>query len=227
MAMRFRPILWIAAAGLLSAMFGICLMPFTFYAAGAWFGAATGICLKKFRMLDNRQTNSFVIVCIVAYIVSFILALALSGAFPPIFYTPNPDRETSLVFAEAGALGGFLVLGAALWLVRPRRSGIDVLIGGFCGAVSGGALAAAGRNLGPSLGIAVVKIFALTPWLPAISSSNSEYQNYYAIFVIWQTGMALLLGLILSFLPPSNEVPTPKRSMDQDQASAVIPRWFN
>ncbi|HEX5423371.1 MAG TPA: hypothetical protein VFW94_07470 [Candidatus Acidoferrales bacterium] len=221
--MRLRATLWITAAGLLSAMFGICLMPFTFYAAGAWFGAATGICLKKFRIFDNRQTSRFVIVCIVAYIPSFMLAMALSGAFPPIFYTPNPDRETSLVFAQAGALGGFLVLGAAMWLVRPRRSGIDVLIGGVCGAVSGAALAGAGRSLGPSLGTTVMKVLAPIPWFPA----TYEYQNYYAVFVVWQTGMALLLGLILNLLPTSKELPTSKRSVDQDQTSAVIPRWFN
>lgn len=190
--MRLRPILWLAAAGLLSAIFGISVIQFTFYAAGAWFGVATAICLKKFGIFDDRQTSRFVVVSIVAYVASFALALKLSGAFPPVFYSP-PEHEASIVFVGAGVLGGLLLIGGTICVARPGLSGVGVVVSVISGTLCGGLLARLGQVLGPSVGFAVMKMLAPLPWFPVAY----EYQDFYAILLLWQTGMALLLGVLL------------------------------
>lgn len=201
--MRFRLILCVTAAGLLAALFGIFFVPFSFYAAGAWFGTAVGICLRKFAIFDNQQAGRFFVVSTGAYLFS----LVGTGKLIVVFHSWE-----HIVFVGPGVLGGLLLIVGTICAVRPRISGVGIFVGVICGPLCGGLLAALGEILGPSVGFTVMKMLAALP-------SGPDYQDIYAVFVVWQAGMALLLGVLLEGFRS-------KSSARQEESSAAIPRWF-
>lgn len=191
MPSRFKPGLSVAAAGLVSSIFGVCMISVTLLAAGAWFGAAAAVALKKRGIFSNQQAGRFIVVSIFAYLVSFALTLKLEGVFPGNISRPDSDRDALIAFVAAGAVGGFLVIGGALWLLRPSLDGGVIAIGALSGSVWGAALAGAGSVLGPSLGAIASALPGLLLW------KVPDYEDWYSIFIVWQTGMGLMLGLML------------------------------
>lgn len=186
--------LWLMTAGLASAAFVFCLLPLAIYVAGALFGAAIAIALQKLGIFNQRQAGWFVVVAALAYYVSLLLALALA-----VFTrkTASHSPEPLIIGASVGAL---LVVGGALFLLRPKVTSAVVLVLAFCGAAGGALLSAAGSALGPSLGLVVSKLlYNLPSHLAPTSSLPDPYslQNLYAVFVVWQTGMGFVLGLML------------------------------
>lgn len=191
MPSRFKAGLSVAVAGLASSIFGLCVISVTLLVAGVWFGAATAIVLKRCRIFSSQQAGRFVVVSILAYLVSFALTLKLASVFPGNISRPNSDHQALTVIVAAGALGGFLLIGGALWLLRPPLGGGATAIGALSGSAWGAALAGAGSVLGPSLGAIASALPGLLLW------KVPEYQDWYSIFIVWQTGMGLMLGLIL------------------------------
>jgi hypothetical protein len=191
--------LLLAAAGLVSALFSICFLglSLSILLVGGVFGACMGVCLQKMAILSNQQTGRFVLVSVLAYPLSFGLAWRVRDALP-FGYDSNSGRDAAFPLVLGGLVGGFLVIGAATWLTRDR--GLHLITRSLLGALFGALLAAAGRALGQSLGdIAAILVRAL-PWsFPA----TSEYQDWYSIFIVWQTGMGLALGLVLGGYPQS------------------------
>lgn len=189
---RFKAGLSVAVAGLASSVFGLCVISFTLLAAGAWFGVATAITLKRGRIFSSQQAGRFVVVSILAYLVSFALTLKLEGVLPGNISRPSSDHDALIAVIAAGALGGFLVIGGALWLLRPPSGGGTRAIAPLSGFVSGAALAGIGSVLGPSLGAIASALPGILLW------KVPEYQDWSSIFIVWQTGMGFVLGLMLS-----------------------------
>ncbi|HEV3481488.1 MAG TPA: hypothetical protein VGR97_04085 [Candidatus Acidoferrales bacterium] len=188
-----RATLLLVAAGLASAVFCIFFFSITVYLTGAIFGAATAICLQKLRIFDERQAGWFVAVATVAYLLSFGLAVKLDSAFPPVIYSSRPDMEPPIVWLGGGVFGGFLLIGGALWLLRPKPDGIPFSAWALGGAAWGGVLAISGWALGPSLGSMLLKLLEVLP----LRMAHRSTRDLYSIYILWQTGMALMLGLML------------------------------
>lgn len=181
---QLKPALLLAGAGLAAGIFGVTIFfQFTLYAAGAWFGAATAICLRKLGILGNQQAGRFVLLSTVAY----LLAFALGTKLHRVVAQPT-------AFVVAGLVGGLLVSGGGAWLVRPPLGGFALTTTALVGALCGALLAAAGVALGPSLGAAVSTI------------PSDPLQDLYSVFLVWQTGMGLTLGLLLGGQPAYKEV---------------------
>lgn len=211
--MRLRPILWLTAAGLLSAIFCSTFMPITVYTAGVWFGAAAAICLKELNIFDNQHALLFGAVSIIAYVLGIAVVVC---AFRPLMFNPDSHRGELIAFVAAGVVGGFVLIGGAMWLVRPPLTGVAVIVGAVCGALCGGLLAWLGSALAPSLGMAITKILVPLPWLHGSSPQDREFA---AMFVSWQTGMGSLLGAALGRYRC-------RPSVTQEEASTAIPAWF-
>lgn len=191
-----KPTLLLTGAGLAAALF-IVVLPLALYVAGALFGAAIAISLQKLRVFSQPQAGWFIAVSTLAYYVSLALVLKL-GVF-----NPNADSHSLAPLIIAGCVGGLFVVGGALFLVRPKVVGLAVLILACSGAVCGALLAAAGSALGPSLGQALSKVLYNLPpgFAPSSPSSNLQdrytLQSLYALFIVWDAGMGLVLGLML------------------------------
>jgi hypothetical protein len=185
--------LLLVAAGLASALFCILFLSMTVYVAGAVFGAVVAICLQKLRIYNERQAGWFVAVATVAYLLSFALAVKLDSAFPPVIYSSRPDMEPPIVWLGGGVFGGFLLIGGALWLLRPKLGGIPLSVRALGGAAWGGILAISGWALGPSLGSMLLKLLEALP----LRVADPNAQAFYSILMLWQTGMGLMLGLML------------------------------
>lgn len=188
-----KPTLLLAGAGFAAALFTV-VLPLALYVAGALFGAAIGISLQRVGIFNQRQAGWFVAISTLAYYVSLALVLKL-GVF-----NPNADSHSPVPLIVAGCVGGLLLLTGALFLLRPKLGGFMVLILASCGAVCGGLLSAAGSALSSSLGLALSKLLYNLPTHFAPSSDLQDrysLQSLYALFIVWQTGMGLMLGSIL------------------------------
>lgn len=189
---RLKATSLLAGIGLASAALTVCFAWFgpALLIVGGIFGLPAALYLQRARILTSQQAGRFVLLSTVAY----ALAAALAFKLEPLFsYRPNSDRDALIVYLIPGALGGLLMIGGAMWLAR-RSSDISTLvITAFWGAIWGGALAGAGWALGPSLGT-----FAST--LPNQLFSflaSPQQQDWFSLFIVWEAGMSLMLGLML------------------------------
>jgi hypothetical protein len=189
--------LLLTVAGVASGLF-IVVVPLTLYVAGALFGAAIAISVQKLGVFNQRQAGWFVAVSTLAYYASLGLVLKL-GVF-----NSNADSHSPVPLMVGGGVGALLVVGGALFLLRPKIGGPVVLVLASCGAACGALLSAAGSALGSSLGLDLSKLlYNLPSHLVPSSDLQDRYslQNLYALFIVWQTGMGFVLGLMLGGRP--------------------------
>lgn len=96
-------------------------------------------------------------------------------------------------------LGAFLVLGAVSLLkseIGWRRRAFNCL----CWAPVGGVLGIVGWALGPTLGMAlwsVAHTMGFTPPDETFQNARGDTSHMYSLWVVWQTGVGFLLGLVL------------------------------
>jgi hypothetical protein len=180
-----------------------------FLFAGVVFGAVVAGYLVKVRVLRTEDWAWVTVASGAAYFVSLFAAIkfqaALPGPGPVQPVTGQPEAMPSSLFL-AGLIGGLLVVGTLLWLRREMGPG-RVMIGSLIGALTGGALGVLGGRLAPSFGTAVWRI------LHAFRMAGDTYRpddplGYGAanfdcsLFVVWQTGMAFVIALLLhEFIP--------------------------
>jgi hypothetical protein len=139
----------------------------------------------------------------VSSMVAFNVEIALDGYHP----MGQPPSEAPLSLFAGGFVGGFLVLGSILLLVhgngRPRGLALKVLVS----SVICGILGIVGRKLGPYLGIYLWSVFhdlCLTPPTETFQNALGEPSRQYSLYVVWQTGVATMLGFILQSHRPTS-----------------------
>jgi hypothetical protein len=188
-----------------------------FLFAGVVFGAVVAGYLVKVRVLRTEDWAWVTVASGAAYFVSLFAAIkfqaALPGPGPVQPVTGQPEAMPSSLFL-AGLIGGLLVVGTLLWLRREMGPG-RVMIGSLIGALTGGALGVLGGRLAPSFGTAVWRI------LHAFRMAGDTYRpddplGYGAanfdcsLFVVWQKGMALVIGLVLRQREPISNAEEPR-----------------
>jgi hypothetical protein len=111
-----------------------------------------------------------------------------------IFLLDEFRTRTSPIGAETffvgGFTGAFIILLAALLLLSPRQKIASILRKGFLGAVVGGFLGVVGDAAGPL-------VYRLRLLLHPMGLHGGD--SDISLAVLWQTGMALVLALILWF----------------------------
>jgi hypothetical protein len=218
---RFRSVVYLTLAGLLSSLLTVgsphfFLAIFGMFSVGMIFGSVLASCFCLcFGVRSPWKLGGFVITSIVAYLLALFSIgpspfgfLAFPFTYPAVFiakalgfgHAPRGEVAPVLLFGP-GALGAFLVLTAGLFAISSQKRGRwSLLLKALIGSLVGGLLGAIGYALGPSLGFVLWEF--LHAWGGPISSAHYQQviaggeANFDSVFLLWQTGVALLLGLL-------------------------------
>lgn len=188
-------------AGLLSALITIVLFWISpFLVPGLVFGVVVASFVGKLGVFTQRQAGWFTAVAMLSHAAAHYLVFALQPRFAVSM--GNPDADPPFAFLAGGLLGGFLVVGA-LPLILDRRAGKRAVVVGALpwaigGAALGGGLAVTGILFGPTLGAGVVELFRVLHLLPFHGNVRMRPpDDWYSLYLIWQIGIALMLGIIV------------------------------
>jgi MFS family permease len=134
----------------------------------------------------------------VAYIVAMFTTFFAAGSVG----FSQADQEGStlgsapiLAFAIGGAVGAFLVLFAALTFFSDHRKLSRIFISSLKWSALGGVLGALGWAAGPLLGELILDVVGRKILSPSVKDDSGYY---YSIYLVWQAGMGLALGLVFS-----------------------------
>jgi hypothetical protein len=103
----------------------------------------------------------------------------------------SPPSVSPVSLFAGGMAGGFLVIGGALFLAGPKTRLGSLTRRALRWSVLGGILAPMGWALGPW--VASGHPGPAAPIAPFGNTPN----NQYALYVVWQTGIAFALGIAL------------------------------
>jgi hypothetical protein len=145
-----------------------------------------------------------------AYFVAFFSG-AILGMFASALMglRSNWDTDSAELRADmvaplliAGVLGAVLVLAAVLRLYSAETSWRRVMSKSLPWSLVGGILALVGWGLGPTLGLSIwstLKSYQLIPPNEDLQyAARSMNLNQYSANIIWQAGMGMILGIMLS-----------------------------
>ena len=165
----------LAAAGCASALISI---PFkdNVLILGAIFGTVLVVYFALFKgMRTPVRFFVFIMVCSAAYPLS-ILAVMFNGL------TASASLDVTLAqFSVGGGVGAFIVLLAGMLLFGPAEMRGDTLGLALFGSFGGGILGLLGGELDRAIG------------LPKVGNFDSP------VFLVWQSGVALILGVLLKW----------------------------
>lgn len=205
----------VAVAGLVAGFFTACLdYPmarihreheiFARCALGAPLGLALAISLASCGVLRGFgglcRAISFVPLSCVSYFAAFWVAvyteLLVNNSMP----MSGAQSNSALSMFAGGFVGGFLILDGVPILVDPKEMSATRFFKVFGASLICGTLGIVGWMLGPYLGIhvwSVVHTLGLRPDTETFQNAQFDVSRTFSLFVVWQTGTALLLGLIL------------------------------
>jgi hypothetical protein len=180
---------------------------------GFVFGFVLVLCLAFPAILNGPlkgllKAVAMIVVSVAAYFFSFQAAVGLQLVSPQMVASGelNHERPSPVALCFGGFVGGLIVFSAAMLLLAPRISRTILIRRTLLGAAIGGALGVAGWALRSSVGIAVWHLlhhFQLTPgWQH--SPWDAEWPDpalLYSLYVVWQTGIAIALGVTLPPFP--------------------------
>jgi hypothetical protein len=201
-------------AGLLAGLLTIVVPPFVlrlgspFYLGalfgifvGDIFGAVISVYFWIFpRCRSVAKLIEFTLASTFAYIVALYVTM-FSSEF--IGFSSNTSASAgSLKTAPIGALflggasGAFIVLIAALLLFSSRPDPWRVVSRALQWSFVGGVLGMLGWASGPFLGQVVLSALGQRAVLSLPGDAGTDY--YYSLYLVWQTGMGLVLGILLA-----------------------------
>ena len=164
----------VAAAGFASALISLPFKGHSLILDGAIFGT---VLVVYFLLFEGFRTPvrfvAFLFACSASYPLA-ILATMVNGL------TASEDLSVTLAqYFMGGGVGAFIVLLAGTLLFGPAEMRGDTLGLAFFGALGGGILGLLGAELDRAVG------------LPKVGDLG------VALFFVWQSGIALILGLLL------------------------------
>src|ERR1700683_3223766 len=178
---------------------GVPIGAFTGGFIGDIFGAVISVYLcVVLRKRSVWGSLGLIFVSTVAYIVAQFTTIFSAEAIG--FSQANQGGSTLgsapiLAFAIGGTVGGFLVLFAALTFFSDRRKLSRIFLNSLKWCALGGVLGALGWAAGPLLGELILDVVGRRPLSPSV---KDDAGYYYSIYVVWQAGMGLVLGLLFS-----------------------------
>jgi hypothetical protein len=217
-----------ASAGLISALIAVCLnYPIGRYAAqlrklwgfgfiflpGAMFGLIISSCLA-FRGYLRDVWKAIVITAFFGH--SYYVSIWIAGAVELYLPFGGPGNEGASVSTPAlfagGLVGAFLVVGVVSVLLNRRIPWDRCVLEGMYWSPVGGILGLLGWTLGPSLGMAtwlVVQPLGVTAPTETFQNARGYTSHMYSLWIVWQTGIGILLGAILHGNRSNEVVPKP------------------
>jgi hypothetical protein len=176
---------------------------------GGAFGLLVAACLFISGAIGSVwRAVLLILVATLAYALSVLVAFAFQGVVLSTFMTSSQESAPSpIALFVGGALGGFLILSEAVFLPRieTKKRAFKLAL---LWSLVGGTLGVVGSALGPTLGTALwglVRALHLTApnagpqdWLYGLT----ETRRLYSLYVVWQTGMAFVLGVLLRRYEP-------------------------
>lgn len=160
------------------------------YGIGSVFGMCLGIALAANRIIKVWEVLLFPVPAAALYYLSFCAVgvtefiLRIAGAS-----LVEVESVSLLSVFAGGVFGGGLLLCGISCLVYPDPPYKRIILKCVPWSLVSGVLGVVGWALGPLLGMFV-------------ASTNSQANTQYSTFIIWQTGMALVLGVVLEKLSP-------------------------
>jgi len=194
-------------AGLLSGLLAISL-PFpdrvSSYCIGALFGVMTMACLWLSPGLRSVwKAIAFIIASVVAYEVAVDATVATPSSFRIFGFhlVAEQGKTAAHIFFTGGLVGAFVVFASALFLFFPAEKSWRVLGKALAWSTLGGVLGVAGWALGSSVGkafwFALHALHRTAPGEDLQAALDHETPAFYSLFIVWQTGAALILGILL------------------------------
>ncbi|MGH9517600.1 MAG: hypothetical protein ACRD3P_18185 [Terriglobales bacterium] len=177
---------------------------------GIPFAAITAFCFAISYMVRSMCR----LLCFFA-LVACTFGISVFSAEISDFLFSGRERYHPTSLFMGGMVGGFIILGGAFILFRPKTSISGTAREAFFWSVLPGILSPVAWALGPSLGIwiwsALHAVGLTTPAntlssaTPADTLSNALYgetgygplSRLFALFVVWQAGMGFVLGMAL------------------------------
>jgi hypothetical protein len=189
-----------------AARFGSELDPFI----GLFFGGALVFIL----WIEHNKCSTWLVTTVLASsIASYCAAiwgtLYVTGTIESI--SPNlrlTDPFGPGMFSIAGFLGALVLNLALLLLLSPKR-GLSILWKAAIWALAGSALGFISAELADSVGAAIKAVIGIPR---TDMGNNNYYMSLYSAYLIWQTGMALLIPRLL-----------PTASVSQAGEEIIIP----
>lgn len=189
------------------------------FASAALFGSFLAFPLAISGILDSKVLFSLlkalglIGVTTVAYFISFLTAFGVQLSVPQIVPSAevwsmgNYEPASPIALFVGGLVGGFVVSAGVVFLSRSEISKGTRTRKVIQGALFGGGLGVAGWALRSSVGAAtwnLLHAFRLTPpweqnpryWFGNVYDYN-QTSRMYSLYVVWQTGMAMAVGIML------------------------------
>lgn len=203
-----------SALGLLSGLM-TCVIANSFGALGGFitggvFGVCIGIALAANQMIKVWE----VLVLPVPAAALYWLSVGVGGLIEYILAVANLSvteyASVSLISVfGAGVFGGGLFLSGISCLIHPTPPLTRVIGKSLPWSLLSGSLGVIGWILGPSLGMLVwgwLHALGLTASMETFQNAlYSQTSHQFSTFVVWQTGMALVLGVVLERLGAESE----------------------
>ncbi len=194
-------------AGLFSGLLTLWGLPYTGTLGndplnGLAFGLVIGACLWATRRWSLWKAVIFLIFSTAAYFLAVKAALYLPelGLVAWIRFTGKPTSGLDFYhpyrFFAGGFVGAFVLFIAIGFLLLRRKGFWRATATCLLWSVAGGLLAVLGRALGPSLGAFLFSIFQRMGHIRA-GDKAVPFPLFYSTYVVWQTGMAFLMALVL------------------------------
>jgi hypothetical protein len=168
---------------------------------GGVFGVSMAIALAVCGVLPGLwKAFLFPVAAAVAFFLSWFAAGLVDYGLSAEHFSMSTTTFYLIGMFAGGIVGGFTVLGMISILVHPKLGIRTLAVKAVTGSLVGGILGVIGWLLGPSLGMAIwsgVHGLGLTAPTETFQSALTETCHLYSLFVVWQTGMALVLAIML------------------------------
>lgn len=160
-------------------------LSYAFEILGLAFGAALAAHVWIFRGIRSPfRLIGFIATCGVAY----LLSVSVPGMF--LGMSPSGTFESRVIF-PAGVLGAAIVCAGVFFFLQPPKKIAKLLLLAPCISAACGLLGVIGWSVGERL----QGMPSQPSYMPSQPPNNL---TFCSLFIIWQTGAASLLGLLLS-----------------------------
>jgi hypothetical protein len=159
-----------------------------FYSPGAIFGVVISVyCWLFYSRRSILRSLGFIVICMATEVAMIFLAfvITLSNHSNPAWVTRlNPEFVWFMAGCfTAGTIGAFLVLLAAAFLLFTLRASLRILFTALCWS--------------PIVGLLSVLGWAFGSYMSSRFAGVSAVASFEALFLAWQSGTGLALGLIV------------------------------
>ena len=198
---------------------------------GIFIGDIFGVVIAVYLCVVLRKRSvwtsvGFIFASTFAYIVAMFTTIFSAEVFGFSQVNQGGSLESApiLAFAIGGAVGAFLVLFAALTFFSDHRKLSRIFLSSLKWSSLGGVLGALGWAAGPLLGGLILDVVGRRTLSPSVRDDTGYY---YSIYVVWQAGMGLALGLVFSAehadvaLPSDDMFPQRRRSNRTLQVAGI------